>query len=68
MESCLFSGTGQITTPLRGSFIVGSQGNASLINLRLLRLKTTTSLFGVLKYNEKKKLKKNTHDKLGIIF
>lgn len=48
-KNCLFSGTGQITMPRKGSFIVGSHGKVSLTKRRLFRVKTTTNLSGVLK-------------------
>lgn len=52
-ETSLFSGTAHTTTPLSGSFIVGSHGKGWVGTLRLFRHHTTLTLFGVLKENKR---------------
>lgn len=44
------SGTAQMTSPRRVSFMVGSQGRGSVTTLLLLLVKTTLSLFGFLEW------------------
>jgi hypothetical protein len=50
-ETSLFSGTAHTTTPLKGSFMVGSHGNASDVTLRLRLVHTTLNLLGFLQMN-----------------
>ena len=47
-ETSLFSGTAHTTTPLKGSFMVGSHGRGSDVTLRLRLVHTTLSLLGFL--------------------
>ena len=47
-ETSLFSGTAHTTTPLKGSFMVGSHGDGSDVTLRLRLVHTTLSLLGFL--------------------